>query len=177
MRMTGFTRSSIILITYKLLDLNIWNLQNHYGHCLEQGIQKKIYIRHYKIINKSMTTTNTEGAEWEKEYRELMKVHQTNMQVVEMLDSPQVEIRMPFLEDWLWKTITHQRQQAVAEFAREVMKEIDRLEKEVIPTHAEENGYGCALDDIQTLLEKRNIKNLWLPTMIYLLALEDSLMP
>lgn len=60
-----------------------------------------------------------------KEYRALMKVHQSNMQVVEMLDNPQVEVRIPFLEEWLDKTLTIYRTQVLEDvFSAELAERV-----------------------------------------------------
>lgn len=43
---------------------------------------------------------------------------------------------------------------------REAMKKgLDRLEKDVLPTHAEENGYSCAIEDARKFLSTLNNQN------------------
>lgn len=78
-----------------------------------------------------MTTKNIQDVVAEKveEYRELMKVHQSNMQVVEVLDKPQVEIRIPFLEDWLTTTLT------------QLVKEVEERERDRIKIEFEKRAH------------------------------------
>ena len=94
-----------------------------------------------------MTTTNTKGAEWEKEVEQLFQYYD-DIDIAVTVD--QRITAKEQAELWLKRTITHQRQQAVAEFAREVIARkymSDDLG----------GGYAVNEDDIHTLLEKHNI--------------------
>lgn len=108
-----------------------------------------------------MTTNNTEGAEWEKEFEEQFTVasftwNGDNKTGLDFAKKTRKKVK---------SFITHQRQQAVAEFAREVITQIGRR-YEVDYNHNEEpalipcehnQALEQIIDDIHTLLEKRNI--------------------
>jgi hypothetical protein len=61
-----------------------------------------------------MTQTHTDE-EIVEEFKKLLIVHQSNMQIVDMLDRPNVQIRMFFVEDWLRTTLTQVRKDAYEE--------------------------------------------------------------
>jgi len=72
---------------------------------------------------------------------------------------------MQTVNEWIYTTVVRLlREQsassAVAAREAELREAIEKLRTEVLPTHAEENGYSCALDDILALLPENKSTDL-----------------
>jgi transcription initiation factor IIE alpha subunit len=62
-------------------------------------------------------------------------------------------------EDWLRTTLTDFTTSIRDSEQQRIREEVERLRKDILPTHAEENGYGCALDDfLATLTAPHTVK-------------------
>lgn len=108
-----------------------------------------------------MTTPNRSVEEIVEEFRKLLIVDQTNMQVVELLDKPNVEIRIPFAEDWLTQTLTAERQKREEERERAVrlydlLDDIDST-PDVLHPNTPEGHELCWRDMVKTAHKRHEV--------------------
>ena len=107
-----------------------------------------------------MTNPEKSVEEIVEEFDQMLIVHQSNARVIELLDKPNVQIKLPEVREWLTQTLQAERQKR-EEVVEEIAKALQAKDAELVATNQYDhyNGKGVmyyTADELIALTQTNN---------------------